>query len=85
MFHHPVSTSTEGCQQYYQIIKKPIDLETMEKKNARGEYKSVAAFHKDMSLLFANCYKYNKVKMGGVLTRRMRLFRSMHGVWRSII
>lgn len=65
LFHHPVSTSTEGCQQYYQIIKKPIDLETMEKKNARGEYKSVAAFHKDMSLLFANCYKYNKVKMGG--------------------
>ena len=66
LFHHPVSIATEGCQRYYQIIKKPIDLETMEKKNSRSEYKSIAAFNKDMELLFANCYKFNKVKIDGI-------------------
>ena len=48
-------TTTEGCEVYYQVIENPIDLETIDKKNSRSEYKSIAAFNRDMELLFANC------------------------------
>ena len=58
-------TTTEGCEVYYQVIENPIDLETIDKKNSRSEYKSIAAFNRDMELLFANCYRYNKVGLCG--------------------
>ena len=65
LFHHPVRTTTEGCEVYYQVIENPIDLETIDKKNSRSEYKSIAGFNRDMELLFANCYKYNRVGLHG--------------------
>lgn len=58
-------TSEYGCSRYYQIIKKPIDLETIEKKNARSFYRSVEAFNQDMNLMFDNCLTFNKVVFRG--------------------
>ncbi|GIY37261.1 hypothetical protein CEXT_380641 [Caerostris extrusa] len=47
---------------YYKIIKKPMELETMRIKispNHFEHYKSVKEFIDDMILILANCYTYN--------------------------
>lgn len=65
LFYYPVKISEYGCSRYYQVIKNPIDLETIEKKNARSLYRSVEAFNKDMETMFDNCLYYNKVVFRG--------------------
>ena len=46
---------------FVQIAKKVGEVV----KNSRSEYKSIAAFNRDMELLFANCYRYHKVGLCG--------------------
>ena len=45
---------------YSRIIKFPMDLSTMRRKLTQRAYTSVAAFDKDMELMFENCIEYNK-------------------------
>ena len=44
---------------YYDVIKKPIDLDTIRQRIAAKKYKSRADFAADFDLLYANCLKYN--------------------------
>ena len=39
---------------YYELIQKPIDLNTIEKRIDRGDYETLAEFHSDITLLFYN-------------------------------
>ncbi|KAF2076619.1 hypothetical protein CYY_002105 [Polysphondylium violaceum] len=44
---------------YYEIIKKPMDLSLMTKKLKKLEYTSKAEFQLDLNLIFTNCRMYN--------------------------
>ncbi|GAM25488.1 hypothetical protein SAMD00019534_086630 [Acytostelium subglobosum LB1] len=44
---------------YYDIIKRPMDLGLMTKKLKKSEYTSKAEFQLDLNLIFTNCRIYN--------------------------
>ena len=48
-----------GLNDYYDIIKKPMDLGTIKLKMDNREYKNTREFAADIRLIFSNCYKYN--------------------------
>jgi bromodomain-containing protein 7/9 len=57
IFAQPVSeTEVPG---YSNIIKKPMDLQTMKTKLDRGAYKKVADLRADFALMIANCLTFN--------------------------
>ena len=56
-FKHPVDIKV--APDYYEVIKNPIDISTMKKKNNRGEYKSLNDLRDDFRLMFDNCIFYN--------------------------
>ena len=49
----------EEVQDYYSVIKEPMDLSTMEQKLEKDQYESVEDFIKDVLLLVRNCRRYN--------------------------
>ncbi len=57
-FHYPVNK--EMVTDYYEIIKEPMDLQTLESNLELGNYKSKKAFEKDLSKIFENAKTYNK-------------------------
>lgn len=44
---------------YGDIVKHPMDLQTMEIKIKDSEYDSLEAFEKDFNLMISNCLAYN--------------------------
>lgn len=48
-----------GLHDYFDIIKKPMDLGTVKQKMDSRAYKTAAEFAADVRLIFTNCYKYN--------------------------
>ncbi|KAG0151063.1 hypothetical protein CROQUDRAFT_668155 [Cronartium quercuum f. sp. fusiforme G11] len=44
---------------YYDIIKKPMDLGTVLKKVKSGHYKTKSQFIEDVELIWSNCFLYN--------------------------
>lgn len=56
-FKKPVDA--EQVSDYYDVIKSPIDLETISKKIKNGDYKDVQTFEKDVLRMFSNCKQYN--------------------------
>jgi hypothetical protein len=47
---------------YYNVIKEPMDLKTMESKLNTGKYTNLAQFIGDMTKVFDNCRYYNDRK-----------------------
>jgi transcriptional activator SPT7 len=44
---------------YYQVIKRPMDLGTMTKKMKLFQYQSKKEFQDDLNLIWDNCLYYN--------------------------
>jgi hypothetical protein len=59
VFLKPVNWRSLKLLDYPIIIKKPMDLSTVEKKLKKKEYETVKAFHEDLSLIWDNCKTYN--------------------------
>lgn len=57
-FKEPVNK--EEVADYFDIIKSPMDLATMNQKLAGGDYASKADFETDLHLIFDNCKQYNQ-------------------------
>lgn len=49
-----------GLVDYYDIIKKPMDLGTVREKMDAREYSIHSEFIDDVRLIFTNCYRYNQ-------------------------
>ncbi|KAI9768568.1 MAG: hypothetical protein M1840_004765 [Geoglossum simile] len=62
VFHEPVDPVALNIPQYHKIIKKPMDLGTVNSKLKANEYEKASEFESDIRLIFANCYKFNPPK-----------------------
>lgn len=58
-FMHPVDPVALNIPQYFQVIKKPMDLGTVRQKLDGGHYEKAKDFEEDVRLIFKNCYKFN--------------------------
>lgn len=56
-FSRPVNA--EEVTDYYDVIKSPMDLETIEAKLEANVYPDLASFLIDTNLIFENCRTYN--------------------------
>lgn len=56
-FLEPVDST--AVPDYYQVIKNPMDLSTIQKKLLTGQYKKKDEFHNDLDQMLENCFTYN--------------------------
>lgn len=49
-----------SSQDYFQIVKRPMDMGTIKKKLENGLYSSGKECIQDYRQMFNNCYLYNK-------------------------
>jgi len=60
IFHQPVDPERDGARNYFDIIKRPMDLGTVREKIVTGKYnESLEAFISDVRLTFTNATTYN--------------------------
>ncbi|XP_068320204.1 transcription factor GTE7-like [Pyrus communis] len=59
IFNRPVDVVTLGLHDYYDIIKKPMDLGTVKTNLAKGLYSSPSDFAAEVRLTFENAMRYN--------------------------
>ena len=59
-FAAPFNPVSLGWDDYFDVIKKPMDLGTIRNKLHRGCYLSYDHFISDVNLIFDNAIKYNK-------------------------
>ncbi|KAM5441966.1 transcription initiation at TATA-containing promoter protein [Microsporum ferrugineum] len=60
-FYVPVDPVALNIPTYHNVIKKPMDLQTMQTKLSTGQYENAKEFETDMRQIFKNCYKFNIV------------------------
>ncbi|KAK9370793.1 Bromodomain-containing protein [Lipomyces kononenkoae] len=58
-FLQPVDPVALNCPSYFKVIKKPMDISTIQHKLNTNQYESGAEFEEDIRLMFRNCYKFN--------------------------
>ncbi|KAH7165484.1 TFIID associated protein [Dactylonectria macrodidyma] len=59
-FREPVEPVEDGVPDYFDKVKRPMDLSTIKLKMDRKEYTDDAEFVADVRQIFENCYKYWK-------------------------
>lgn len=59
-FHYPVDPVALNIPSYHKIVKKPMDLETVEKKLDSNQYEKARDFEEDIRQIFRNCYLFNQ-------------------------
>ena len=57
-FKKPVDPVLDNAPNYFDVVKKPMCLNTMKIKMDKGEYSNAAQFEADVRLIFQNCYEY---------------------------
>jgi hypothetical protein len=58
----PVDPVTMNLNDYFDVIKQPMDLSTIKKKFDAKQYAASDEFRADIELMCANCFKYNPVE-----------------------
>lgn len=58
-FKLPVDPVALNIPNYYKLIKKPMDFNTITDKLAAGHYEQLKEFEADVRLVFENCVKFN--------------------------
>jgi hypothetical protein len=59
IFAEPVNVSLLGIEDYFDIVKKPMDFGTIKGKLKEQRYANISEFTEDMELVFYNCKLYN--------------------------
>jgi bromodomain-containing factor 1 len=57
----PVDPVALSIPDYYNIIKKPMDLSTVTTRLEGGQYDTAKEFEADIRQIFKNCYKFNPI------------------------
>ena len=57
-FKQPVNPVVDNVPNYFDVVKRPMDLNTIRTKMINGAYKTAAEFEADVRLIFQNCYEY---------------------------
>ncbi|OEU17169.1 DUF906-domain-containing protein [Fragilariopsis cylindrus CCMP1102] len=60
VFNVPVDPVELGLPDYFELIKKPMDLGSVQKKLEKGEYHAIKDFQSDVNLSFENAMTYNE-------------------------
>jgi Bromodomain/TAZ zinc finger len=60
VFNCPVDPVELGLPDYFEIIKKPMDLGTIQRKLESGTYHAIKDFQSDVNLTFDNAMSYNE-------------------------
>ncbi|KAF9285687.1 hypothetical protein BGZ68_003650 [Mortierella alpina] len=60
-FRMPVDPIAENIPNYFEIVKKPMDLSTIKAKLDDGKYAKMQEFEDDVRLMLSNCAKFNPV------------------------
>jgi len=60
VFNNPVDPLELGLPDYFEIVKKPMDLGTVSKKLDNGAYHFISDFATDVKLTFDNAMAYNE-------------------------
>lgn len=60
VFNSPVDPVELGLPDYFDIIKKPMDLGTVQKRLENGHYHSIEDFQSDVNRTFDNAMTYNE-------------------------
>lgn len=58
-FYYPVDPVALNIPTYHSVIKKPMDLSTIQTKLNAGQYENAKEFEADIRLMFKNCFKFN--------------------------
>ncbi|OQE43634.1 hypothetical protein PENCOP_c003G05908 [Penicillium coprophilum] len=58
-FYYPVDPVALNIPTYHSVIKKPMDLSTVQSKLKAGQYENAKEFENDVRLIFKNCYRFN--------------------------
>lgn len=58
-FYYPVDPVALNIPSYHSVIKKPMDLQTVETKLNGNEYEKAKDFEDDVRQIFKNCFKFN--------------------------
>jgi bromodomain-containing factor 1 len=58
-FYHPVDPVALNIPNYHNIIKKPMDLQTVQTKLQTGQYENAKEMEIDVRQIFKNCFKFN--------------------------
>lgn len=58
-FYYPVDPVALNIPTYHNIIKKPMDLSTVQTKLRTGQYENAKEMETDVRQIFKNCYKFN--------------------------
>lgn len=59
-FRQPVDPQTLGIPEYFEIVKKPMDLSTIKRKLDTGQYSDPWEYVDDVWLMFDNAWLYNR-------------------------
>ena len=79
-FVNPVDAIKLNVPDYFDIVKKPMDLSTICKKLDQDSYRTFSSFADDVRLVFANALLYNPVGQD-VHTRALSLSTWFEGQW----
>ncbi|KAJ5884492.1 hypothetical protein N7504_012064 [Penicillium tannophilum] len=58
-FYYPVDPVALNIPTYHNVIKKPMDLMTIQSKLKTGQYENAKEFEQDIRLMFKNCWRFN--------------------------
>ena len=72
IFHYPVDAKAWSIEDYYDIVKNPMDFTTIKEKLNNSAYQNLAEFKKDAHLVFDNCILYNGENDYGSSANKMR-------------
>ena len=56
----PFLVPVSGVPDYYNVIKQPMDLKTLDENLEEEKYQTTDVFERDVYLIFTNCRGYNE-------------------------
>lgn len=59
-FRQPVDPNSLGIPDYFEIVRKPMDLSTIQYKLSSGQYSDPWEYVEDVWLMFDNAWLYNR-------------------------